>query len=130
MLVVDASVAVGASLGQSSFEELGDEDLVAPPLLWPETRSALHLAGWYGRISTEQAVAGLERFKDAPVASRNPRALGSEAWRIADMLGWARTYDAEYAALASLLGCRVVTLDTRFRRGAGRLGFVIVPAEL
>ena len=33
--------------------------------------------------------------------------LGLEAWRIADELGWARTYGAEYVALGSLLGCRL-----------------------
>jgi predicted nucleic acid-binding protein len=45
-------------------------------------------------------------------------------------LGWAKTYDAEYVALARLLGCRLVTLDARLRRGADRLGFVISPDEL
>jgi predicted nucleic acid-binding protein len=56
--------------------------------------------------------------------------LGATAWRIADDLGWARTSDAEYVALAQLLGCRLVTLDLRLRRGADRLGFVVTPAEL
>jgi hypothetical protein len=32
--------------------------------------------------------------------------------------------DAQYVALASILGCRLVTLDGRLRRGAARLGFV------
>jgi predicted nucleic acid-binding protein len=56
--------------------------------------------------------------------------LGDEAWRIADELGWAKTYDAEYVALAGLLGCRVVTLDGRLRRRAEQLGFVVTPADL
>jgi predicted nucleic acid-binding protein len=49
---------------------------------------------------------------------------------IAVELGWGRTYDAEYVALAKILRCRLVTLDMRLRRGADRLGFVITPDEL
>jgi predicted nucleic acid-binding protein len=59
-----------------------------------------------------------------------PPELADEAWRIADELGWAKTYDAEYLALASLLDCRLVTVDGRLRRGADRLGFVFGPTEL
>lgn len=50
--------------------------------------------------------------------------------RIASELGWAKTYDAEYLALARLLDTRVVTLDLRLRRGAERLGLVVTPDEL
>jgi predicted nucleic acid-binding protein len=56
--------------------------------------------------------------------------LRDEAWRLADVLGWAKTYDAEYVAMARLLGCRLVTLDARLRRGADRLGFVVSVEEL
>jgi predicted DNA-binding protein (UPF0278 family) len=49
---------------------------------------------------------------------------------IAVALGWAKTYDAEYLALAQLLDTRVVTLDMRLRRGADRLGLVVTPDEL
>jgi predicted nucleic acid-binding protein len=49
---------------------------------------------------------------------------------VAEEFGWAKTYDAEYVALAKIEGCRLVTLDGRLRRGADRLGFVVTPAEL
>ncbi|MCW2995875.1 MAG: hypothetical protein JWQ18_3370 [Conexibacter sp.] len=42
----------------------------------------------------------------------------------------AKTYDANYVALARLQDCRVVTLDARLRRGTSRLGIVVGPAEL
>lgn len=54
----------------------------------------------------------------------------AEGLEIAERLGWATTYDAEYVALARLLGCRLATLDERLRRGADRVIEVIRPAEL
>jgi predicted nucleic acid-binding protein len=56
--------------------------------------------------------------------------IGPEAWRVADELGWAKTYDAEYIALAQLLRCRLVTRDERLRRGTERLGMVVLMSEL
>lgn len=130
MLVVDASVAVFNLEAGAAFGQLGDPELVAPNLLWSEVCSVLHVSVWRGIRSPERGGILLDRLASAPIARRSDRTLRAEAWRIADQLGWARTYDAEYVALASLLGCRLVTLDGRLRRGADRLGFVVTPAEL
>lgn len=129
MLVIDANVAVAACARQNGFDELSD-DLVSPPLLWSEARSTLHLQASKAEISIERAEHLHERLNAAPVKRLDPPNLGSETWQIANDLGWGRTYDAEYVALAKLLNCRLVTLDTRLRRGADRLGFVFTPAEL
>ena len=130
MLVVDASLVVPDCTAGRGFDYLGDRELVAPPLLWSEARSTLHEAAWRGHIARSVAEAAHERLESAPIGRRDDPGLASRAWRIADALGWARTYDAEYVALASLLECRLVTLDGRLRRGADRLGFVVGPAEL
>ena len=130
MLVVDASYAVRALGAVDGFGELADDALVAPPLLWPEARSVLHARLARGELAREDAYRARERLEAGPLDQRHPPELGREAWRMADELGWVRTYDAEYVALASLLECRLVTIDARLRRGADRLGFVVGPGEL
>ena len=130
MLVVDANVAVAAARVPDGFTALGSDRLVAPPLMWSEALSALHEAVWRGELPARAAELTRTRLESAPLEARSPARLGHEAWRIADELGWAKTYDAEYLALARILGCRFATLDGRLRRGAARLGFVVSPAEL
>ncbi len=129
MLVIDASVALPASGSPTGFD-IFREELIAPPLLWSEVRSVLHEAVWRRDVSEEQALRSLEAFEHSDVRERSHRRLGEAAWRIADDLGFAKTYDAEYLALAELVGCRFVTLDRRLRRGAHRLGYVVSPDEI
>lgn len=129
-LVVDASVVVAASANPVAFARFRGIELVAPPLLWVEVVSALHAAMWRGELRRDQAEPMLRRALDAPIQRVEPEHLPSAAWAVADELGWAKTYDANYVALARSLGCRLVTLDARLRRGTARLGFVIGPTEL
>jgi predicted nucleic acid-binding protein len=130
MLVLDASVAIAACAAADGFDEFGDEALVAPPLMWSEARSAIHELTWRGEITPDDAEPTRARLERCPVGRRSPRRLGDAAWRVADELGWAKTYDAEYVALARLLDCRLITLDARLLRGTERLGIVISPGEL
>ena len=130
MLIVDASLVVPDCTAGRGFDYLGDDALAAPPIMWTEARSSLHEAAWRGQVDRATAERAHVRLLSAPIERKDHADLGGEAWRIADELGWAKTYDAEYLALARLLDCRFVTLDARLRRGAHRLGFVVSPSEL
>jgi predicted nucleic acid-binding protein len=130
MLVVDASVAIPACGSPDGFRLFGDQELFAPPLMWSEARSTIHEALWRGDISRAYALRTVQTLENSPIRPRSQRRLGQMAWDLADQLGWAKTYDAEYLALAIHLECRFVTLDGRLRRGAERLGLVIAPNEI
>ena len=129
-LVIDATVAVAASATPLGFERLRGVELSAPSLIWVEATSALHAMAWRQELTAEQAEAMRDRILAAPVRAVTGNDVAFEAWRVADEFGWAKTYDAQYVALARILACQLVTLDGRLRRGTERLGFVVGPAEI
>jgi predicted nucleic acid-binding protein len=129
-LVIDASIAVAAAANPVGFARFRRFELVAPPLMWIEAVSALHAMVWRGELKRDQAESVRDRVLKAPVGRDEPDGLAREAWKVADELGWAKTYDANYVALARMLGCKLVTLDARMRRATARLGFVVGPTEL
>jgi predicted nucleic acid-binding protein len=130
VLVVDAAVVVTVCLSEAGLKTLGREELVAPHLMWSEASSVLHELRWRKEISVELANIALEKLADAEISPRRPKGLIEEAWRIADSLGWAKTYDAEYLALARLLRCRLLTTDAKLKAGGSGVVGVIGPAEL
>lgn len=130
MLVIDASAALHAAGSHDGFGQFTAFGPVAPPLMWSEAFSVLHEVLWRGAMSKDLALVMRSRLESAPIDRRDPEELHQEAWKIAKQLGWAKTYDAEYVALARLLGCPLLSADERLRRGAGRLVHFISFAEL
>jgi predicted nucleic acid-binding protein len=98
--------------------------------MWCEARSSIRETLWREEVAKQDALVAYGRLGSCPVKRREPPNLHRETWRVAVELGWAKTYDAEYLALARPLKSKVVTLDRRPRRGADRLGLVITPDEL
>jgi predicted nucleic acid-binding protein len=130
LLVLDSSAALRASMSVAAQDTLAPHDLVAPPLLWSEVFSAVHEALWRRDLDRAAAARTLDSFGALGIRRRAPAKLHREAYSIASDLGWAKTYDAEFLALARLETGVVLTTDSRLRRGADRTGLVIDPGEL
>ena len=94
-------------------------------MMWSEVSSVLHELRWRREISSELAAVALERLGSAEI-----KGLTAEAWNVADRLGWAKIYDAEYVALARLLRCRLLTTDGKVKATASGSLEVIGPEEL
>jgi predicted nucleic acid-binding protein len=89
----------------------------------------LHELSWRGQLPPEEVTEARSLLRDAPVVTRRPRGLRDRAWDVADRMGWAKTYDAEYCALAEILRGELVTTDRRLRAAGARLGYVYTPEE-
>ncbi len=129
-LVLDSSAALRATMSAQARAELGRHDVFAPPLLWSEVYSAMHAAVWRRDLDAAEAKAALGAFASLAVKRRSPTRLHAVAYEIASELGWAKTYDAEFLALARLDHAVVLTTDGRLRRGAAHTGLVVDPTDL
>jgi predicted nucleic acid-binding protein len=127
---MDSSAALRASMSEAARESLRGHELIGPPLLWSEVYSAVHEAVWRRDVEATAAADVLAVFLRLGVKRRAPARLHREAYRIASELGWAKTYDAEFLALARLESATVLTTDGKLRRGADRTGLVLDPTEL
>ncbi len=113
--VVDAGVVLHlASTGTEASEE---HELLAPTLLRSQTLSAMHEAVHRAEIPADVARELLARVNRMRIRLLGDAVLRRRAWELADRLGWAETYDAEYLALTQLQGEAFVTLDEKLARG-------------
>jgi predicted nucleic acid-binding protein len=113
--VVDCGVVL--QLASEGFEvPPAADELLAPTLLRSQTLSALHEAAQRGEITADVARDRLTRVGRMPIRLLGDAVLRRRAWEVADQLGWAETYDAEYVALTQLQADAFVTLDADLAR--------------
>jgi predicted nucleic acid-binding protein len=111
-------VDCGAVLHLASEEvEVADgHELLAPTLLRSQTLSALHEAVHRGDLAPDVARDRLARIGAIRIRLLGDAVLRRRAWELADTLGWAETYDAEYVALTQLQADAFVTVDADLAR--------------
>jgi predicted nucleic acid-binding protein len=112
--VVDASAVI--HLASNGVEVSDTHELLAPTLLRSQTLSALHEAVQRGEIPADVARDRLARIGHMKIRLLGDGVLRRRAWEIADRLGWAETYTAEYIALTQLQADAFITLDAELAR--------------
>ena len=107
--VVDAGVVL--HLASSGVEVAAEHELLAPTLLRSQALSQLHEAVQRGELPPDVARERLGRVGRMKIRLLGDAVLRRRAWELADQLGWASTYNAEYIALTQLQADAFVTLD-------------------
>jgi predicted nucleic acid-binding protein len=112
--VVDTSAVL--QLASTEVEVSEEHELLAPTLLRSQTLSALHEAVQGGEIAADVARERLAYINGMKIRLLGDAVLRRRAWEVADQLGWAETYDAEYVALTLLQADAFVTLNVDLAR--------------
>jgi predicted nucleic acid-binding protein len=112
--VVDSSAVL--QLVAEGIEIADENELLAPTLLRSQTLSVLHEKVQRGEIPADAAREHLARIARMRIRLLGDAVLRRRAWELADELGWASTYDAEYIALTQLQADAFVTLDAKLAR--------------
>ena len=112
--VVDAGVVL--KIVGEGLEVAREHELLAPTLLRSQTLSVLHEEVHGGRLPAEEARDRLERIWRMPIRLLGDAVLRRRAWEVAERMGWAETYQAEYIALTLLQADAFVTLDADLAR--------------
>jgi predicted nucleic acid-binding protein len=114
--VVDAGVVL--KLASEGIEVAAGHKLLAPTLVRSQTLSMLHEAVHRGDLPADVGRDRLERVGRLKIRLLGDAVLRRVAWEMADRLGRASTFDAEYIALTKLQADALVTLSPELARAA------------
>jgi len=109
--VVDADVVL--HLASTGMEISSEHELLAPTLMRSQTLAMLHEAVQRGEITARDGLERHERISRMKIRLLGDAVLRRVAWQVADQLGWASTYDAEYVSLTKLQADAFVTRDAK-----------------
>jgi predicted nucleic acid-binding protein len=114
--VIGPDVALRLAQGEAAVSD--EHQLLAPTLLRSQLLALLYQAVRRGEMPKEEAGRHLNCVRGLRMRLLGDRVLQNVAWKIADQLGWADTYDAEYLALTQLQADAFITLDAKLAAAA------------
>ncbi len=117
--VVDAGTLIRIATGE--IEVAAAHTLFAPTLVRSQALDALYPAARRGEISSAEGRECVWRLNALKVRFLGDRALQTQAWKIAERLGWDTTYAAEYLALTQLQADAFVTSDAALTLAASEI---------
>jgi predicted nucleic acid-binding protein len=117
--VVDCETLIRIASGE--IEVAAEHQLIAPTLVRSQALSALYEAARRSEISAAEGIERVTRINSLKVRFLGDKVLQRQAWKVADQLGWATTYDAEYVALTKLQADFFVTSDEDLARAVSGL---------
>ena len=124
---VDASFVVAwlvPSQGSTAVDEAwlpyvaGQDDFIAPPILYPETISSIRRLASRGLLPEQGARRLVTDFLALDIRTHTPPGLYQRAYELSARYGLSTVYDMCYLALAEQFSCDLLTLDKRLHRVA------------
>jgi predicted nucleic acid-binding protein len=126
--VVDCETLLRIAAGE--IEVAPEHKLFAPTLVRSQALASLYAAAQAGRITRKEGLERVWQFNAMKVSFLGDRALQSQAWKVAEKLGWETTETAEFVALTQLQGDALVTSDRKLAKAVAGLVEVVPPDSL
>jgi len=126
--VFDCQTLLRIAAGE--VEVAPEHNLLAPTLVRSQALSALYEAASRGQISPAEGIERVTRINSMRVRFLGDKVLQRTAWEVAEELGWATTYDAEFVALTQLQADAFVTSDGDLTRAVSGLVETATPDAL
>jgi predicted nucleic acid-binding protein len=107
---------VALHLAQAEAVVPARHQLVAPTLIRSQVLAQLYSMARRGELDRRAAERRLDYLRALRLRLLGDRVLQSVAWKVADQLGWADTFVAEYIALTQLQADAFICLDPKLSR--------------
>jgi predicted nucleic acid-binding protein len=126
--VIDCDTLLRIAAGE--IEVAPEHKLLAPTIVRSQALATLYAAAGNGEITREEGLERVWTLNAMKVRFLGDRALQSQAWKVAEKLGWETTETAEFVALTQLQGDALATSDKKLAKAIAGHVEGVAPAAL